>query len=639
MDESSQNALAVAASAYLRSAAQQPVRWLPWGTEAFARAAAEDKPVLLDIGSVGCSWCRVMDRESYTHSALAEFINEHFVAVKVDRDERPDIDTRYQAAVNAISGQGGWPLTVFLTPDGRPYFGGTYFPAEERYGQPSFRRVLHMMAHSFYEQRAEVEESAASVMDAIEYGENYAGPAGDLRQRGAAMQLLDKLVGATLQQFDRQHGGFGSQPKFPHPAALDMLINRTLHGGSQAEEARHTVLTTLHAMARGGINDQLQGGFHRYSVDERWVVPKFEKTLYDNAALLQTYVRAAQAFGDAECRDTALTLLHWMTSTLFDNERGGFASMQLADADTDNEGRFYTWTRDEAAAVLTGPELRLAEAYFDLGPIGDLSNDPARNVLFRPLTQAAAASQAGVEFVDAERLLPGVRETLRTARAARPAPPIDRAMYTDWNGMAISAYVHASRVLDQPEALILAQRSLDRALTTVVAEGAVAHVMAYADGSQPATHTIGLLDDHVLLAHACMDMWDATGMESYLRAAEQIADVLQRRFHDSDRGGFFDSARNGTEALGALAARRRPVQDAPTPAGNPATASLLLRLYQATGDEALREAALVTLESFAAVVEHLGLYAATFGLALARLAAYEQPSAAKVQSAQTSTDA
>ena len=617
------NALAAAPSAYLRSAAGQPVQWMLWGAEAFARAAAENKPVLLNIGSLGSNWCRVMERESYRDPATAALINDHFVAVKVDRDERPDIDTRYQAAVNAISGQGGWPLTVFLTPDGKPYFGGTYFPAEERYGQPSFRRVLHMMAHSFYEQRAEVDESAASVMDAIEYAENYAGLSGDLQQPGMAAQLLDKLIAATLQQFDGQHGGFDSQPKFPHPAALDMLMDRAVQGGTNADAARHAVLTTLHAMARGGIFDQLEGGFHRYSVDARWVLPRFEKTLYDNAALLATYARAAQAFNDAECRETAHTLLQWITTALVDRDHGGFCSMQIPDTDPEREGDYYTWTRDEADAVLTGEELRLAEIYFDLGALGDLPHDPARNVLFRPVTLASAALQAGVEPIAADSLLRETVEKLRAARATRSAPPVDRAMYTGWNGMAISAFVAAAHSLNRPDALATAQRALDRALASVVVDGAVAHVMASGDGLEPTTQVTGLLDDHVLLAHACLDLWEATGTATYLHAAGQIADVLLRQFRDADRGGFFDTAENPARALGALAARRRPVQDAPTPAGNPAAASLLLRLYAVTGREAFYQVARETLESFAEVVEHLGLYAASFGLALARLAALE----------------
>ncbi len=613
------NSLADATSVYLRSAMHQPVQWLSWGTEAFARAEAEDKPVLLDIGAVWCHWCHVMDRESYEIAEVAALINEHFVAIKVDRDERPDLDARYQAAVNAISGQGGWPLTVFLTPEGKPYFGGTYFPAAERYGQPGFERVLRTMAGSFYQQREEVEESASSVMEAIEYGESYDGPPVSLAEPSAAMHLFNKLVDTTLQQFDVQHGGFGSQPKFPHAAALDLLIEASGRGGVKAEQARNAALTTLHAMARGGIFDQLEGGFHRYSVDARWVVPHFEKMLYDNAVLLSTYVRAAQQFGDAECRDTATVLLDWMISTLLDSKHGGFFSLQTATSLPDSKDTYYTWTRDEAAAVLTEDELRLAEAYFDLGPIGDMPSDPARNVIFRPVALDQAAQQAGVDVGSAHALLGQAKRKLQSARKQRLAPPVSRAMYTAWNGMAISAFVKTAQVLNRPDALLHAQRSLDRALSAVVTDGAVAHVIACEDAQAQAPQVPGMLDDHVLLAHACLDMWEANGDASYLRTAERIAEVLLLRFRDAERGGFFDVPTDEPKMLGALAARRKPVQDAFTPAGNSCAAALLLRLYTATADERFNQAARKTLECLAGVVEHLGLYAATFGLALVRL--------------------
>ena len=291
----SENELGKAASAYLRSARHQPIAWMEWGTEAFTRAERENKPVLLDIGAVWCHWCHVMDRESYENEATAAIVNEHFVAVKVDRDERPDVDTRYQAAVAAISGQGGWPLTAFLTPEGKPYFGGGYFPPEDRYGRPSFQRVLLTMAEAFHVRRHEVEESAGSVMAAIEESESFAE-----RDGQAGAELLEKLVASAVKQFDERHGGFGSQPKFPHSGAIDLLIDAASRGGPLAERAKTVAIATLEKMAAGGIHDQLAGGFHRYSVDERWVVPHFEKMAYDNSELLKNYVHAYQTFGDAE---------------------------------------------------------------------------------------------------------------------------------------------------------------------------------------------------------------------------------------------------------------------------------------------------------------------------------------------------
>src|ERR1019366_7001315 len=305
MGEVRTNALSGAASAYLRSAMHQPVAWMEWGEAAFDRAAREDKPILLDIGAVWCHWCHVMDRESYEDDVTAEIINEHFVAVKVDRDERPDVDTRYQAAVSAISGQGGWPLTAFLTPEGKPYFGGTYFPPEDRHGRPSFQRVLLTMAEAFENRRAEVDESAGSVMDAIELNESFSGRAGN-----PGPVLVEKMVLAALKSVDMRHGGFGGQPKFPHSAALDMLIDvasrpatTTVKLTGQAavtvpEAAKRAVLVTLDKMANGGIYDHLAGGFHRYSVDEHWIVPHFEKMAYDNSDLLKNYVHAYLTFGE-----------------------------------------------------------------------------------------------------------------------------------------------------------------------------------------------------------------------------------------------------------------------------------------------------------------------------------------------------
>ena len=308
MGEVRTNALSGAASAYLRSAMHQPVAWMEWGEAAFDRAAREDKPILLDIGAVWCHWCHVMDRESYEDPATAEIINEHFVAVKVDRDERPDVDTRYQSAISAISGQGGWPLTAFLTPEGKPYFGGTYFPPEDRHGRPSFQRVLLTMADAFANRRAEVDESAAGVMNAIEHNESFSG-----RAANPGPELVEKMVLSVLKSADLRHGGFGGQPKFPHSSAVDLLIDVASRGGTRmvklsgqgtvtlAEAARETVLQTLSKMAKGGIYDHLAGGFHRYSVDEHWVVPHFEKMAYDNSELLKNYRSEERRVGK-ECR-------------------------------------------------------------------------------------------------------------------------------------------------------------------------------------------------------------------------------------------------------------------------------------------------------------------------------------------------
>ena len=339
------NNLGRAASSYLRSARHQPVQWHPWSEEAFARAQAEDKPILLDIGAVWCHWCHVMDRESYEDAEIARIINDHYVAVKVDRDERPDVDARYQAAVSAISGQGGWPLTGFLTPDGRPYFGGTYFPRDERYGRPGFGRVLLTMAQVWKERREEAMESASSVMAAIEHNESFSARGADV-----SLALVERIAASALAQFDPRNGGFGSQPKFAHPSALDLLLHQATTRGN--ERAREAFVVTLEKMARGGVYDQLAGGFHRYSVDERWVVPHFEKMLYDNTELLRNYVHGFQSFVREDFLATANQIVGWLDSTMTDRERGGFYASQDADINLDDDGDYFTWTLDEARAVL-----------------------------------------------------------------------------------------------------------------------------------------------------------------------------------------------------------------------------------------------------------------------------------------------
>ncbi len=622
--DSPQNALKHSSSAYLRSAMHQPVQWNEWGESAFARAEREDKPILLDVGAVWCHWCHVMDRESYEDLETAALINAHYVAIKVDRDERPDIDSRYQAAVSAISGQGGWPLTAFLTPQGKPYFGGTYFPPEERAGRPSFARVLHTMAHAFHDQRADVDESSAAVIEAVEHNEVFSGEPTDLTHSSAGVALIDKLVANALQQFDPRHGGFGSQPKFPYPAALDMLTDAASRSGGNHEQAAEAVLKTLHSMFRGGIFDQLAGGFHRYSVDERWVVPHFEKMIYDNSELLRAYTHAFQTFSDPTCAEAARQIMRWMDSTLSDRDLGGFYSSQDADLSLDDDGDYFTWTRAEAAQILSPEELAIAELYFDIGPIGDMHHDPARNVLFTAFSVDQVAARVSSTPDQVARTLASARAKLTSARLARPAPFVDRTMYTGWNGMAISAYLVAASVLRLPAAKELAVRALDRALAAafVPAEAEkpaqVLHVIAWGDPAVPHTRVPGVLDDYVQLATAALDAWQATGMARYFHVARAMADTLLSIFQDQSNGGFFDLPAD-PGALGALTARRKPLQDSPTPAGNPAAASLLLRLHALTDHQPFRIAAQRTLECFATIVEHFGLYAATFALALGRL--------------------
>ena len=611
------NQLQAASSSYLRSARHQPVKWHAWGEAAFARAQAENKPILLDIGAVWCHWCHVMDRESYEDPEVARIINDHFIAVKVDRDERPDVDSRYQAAVSAISGQGGWPLTAFLTPDGRPYFGGTYFPRDDRYGRPGFGRVLLTMSQVWQERREEALESASSVMNAIEHNETFSPRSGDLN-----LALVDKIVTSAVSQFDPRHGGFGSQPKFPHPAILDLLLEVGLNRG--IEEAKRASTVTLEQMARGGVYDQLAGGFHRYSVDERWVVPHFEKMIYDNTELLRNYVHAYQSFVREDFRSTAEEIIGWLDAVMTDREPGGFYASQDADINLDDDGDYFTWTLEEARAVLDADELALAAPYWDIGELGDMHHNPAKNVLHRKFTVDEVAKHTGKSLADARWLISSAHRKLLAARVERSTPFIDSTLYTGWNAMGVTAYLEAARVLRTETPRRFALLTLDR----IIAEAwngkdTLRHVIAYGEdaGTEMAEDIAGTLDDYAMTVHACIDGWISTGQMRYYQTAIKLADAMIAKFYDRTAGAFFDTAagEDGAIPLGALTARRKPLQDSPTPAGNPTAASALLRLEELSGVKEYREIAEDTLESFAGIVEHFGLYAGSYGLALERL--------------------
>src|SRR5579884_317060 len=369
------NRLAAATSAYLRSAAHQPVEWYPWGEEAFARARAEDRPFLLDVGAVWCHWCHVLDRESYEDPEVAAIINQHFVAVKVDRDERPDVDVRYQNAVSAISGQGGWPLTAFLTPEGKVFYGGTYFPPEGSHGRPGFKQVL-LAVSEFYRTRRDQAHAYANELHQALHRLGEARASEELLSPG----LVQEAVADIERRFDRQHGGFGGAPKFPHTGAIELLLRR--YDRTRDPKTLLAVTRTLEKMARGGVYDQLGGGFHRYAVDAAWVVPHFEKMLYDNAELLRNYVHAFQATGAPLFRETALGIVRYVTAHLMDASEGGFYASQDADISLHDDGDYYTWTEEEAAAALPPEELQVARATYHLDGPGEMSHDPRRHVLF-----------------------------------------------------------------------------------------------------------------------------------------------------------------------------------------------------------------------------------------------------------------
>ncbi len=650
------NSLAHASSAYLRSAMHQPIQWHEWGPEAFSAAQRENKPMLLDIGAVWCHWCHVMDRESYDDPEIATIVNQHFIAVKVDRDERPEIDSRYQVAVQAVSGQGGWPLTAFLTPDGKPFYGGTYFPPSDGYGRPSFRRVLLSIANAYAEKHGDVIEQAKMVESAIAQSESFAGRGGRV-----SAGVIAAIRTAAFRMFDPQHGGFGQAPKFPHPSALDLLIDsyarssgasvgRTADGGrpdmdpaeasnerpprTGDEDLRNLLTITLEHMARGGVYDQLAGGFHRYSVDERWVVPHFEKMCYDNSELLKNYVHAYQATGEAFFANVARDIIRWMDEWLSDRQRGGFYASQDADISMDDDGDYFTWTLDEARAVLTKEEAEVAALHYDIKEVGEMHHNPTKNVLYVRAPVEEIVRRMNLAPGRVGELLATAKKKMYAARLQRPTPYVDKTVYVSWNSLCVSAYLEAAKVLNLAEARRFALKSLDRVLAEAwrlsppqrhAVEGARAarlllHVVAYSDPKAAHREVPGLLDDYAFTVLACLDAYEATADLSYFKFAHAIADSMIARFYDATSGGFFDSepVADG-KSLGVLATPRKPVQDSPTPAGNPMAAIALARLHHYTGDASYRDKAELTLETFAGVTEQFGIFAATYGIAVVHL--------------------
>ena len=638
MPPSSLNSLARASSSYLRSAMHQPIQWHEFGEEAFAAARSANKPMLLDIGAVWCHWCHVMDRESYDDPEVAAIVNEHYIAMKVDRDERPDIDSRYQLAVASLTGQGGWPLTAFLTPDGKPFYGGTYFPPTESYGRPSFKRVLISIAQAYREKNSDVMEQAHLVESAIARAEAFSGGG------TVSATVIDAILESARKMFDDVNGGFGNAPKFPHPAALDLVMDQFVRSksdrpgssstGAGNDDLRTIFVHTLEKMARGGVYDQLAGGFHRYSVDERWIVPHFEKMCYDNSELLKNYIHAYQATGDAFFAKVARDIIRWMDEWLSDRSHGGFYASQDADYSMDDDGDYFTWTLAEAKAALTEDEAAVAALYYDIQEAGDMHHNPEKNVLYVRLPLPEIAARLKISEGRAAELLAAAQKTLYAARLQRPTPYVDQTVYSGWNAMCVSAYLEASKVLDLPEARHFALRSIDRMLS----EGwnpelGLKHVIAYSDPKAERREIAGGLDDYAFAVIACVDAYEATADLSYFRFAQTIADAMVGGFFDPAAGGFFDTqSRVGAgvalekSALGILGTRRKPFQDSPTPAGNSAAAIALLRVngYANNGategksskGASYREKAEQTMEVYAQAAGQHGIFAATYGLAV-----------------------
>jgi hypothetical protein len=610
------NALAGAASAYLRSAAHQPVQWREWSEATFAAARQQDKPILLDIGAVWCHWCHVMDRESYENEEIARLINEHYIAIKVDRDERPDIDARYQVAVNALTRQGGWPLTAFLTPAGKPFYGGTYLPPEDWGGRPGMKRVLDAIAHNYRTHKADILSSADQIAAALHGAENPAKKEGK-----ADSSIVEATVNEIVGMFDSKYGGFGNAPKFPHPTSIDLLLEAYLE--TRQERLLNVVTTTLEGMGKGGVYDQLGGGFHRYSVDDRWRVPHFEKMSYDNAGLLINYLRTYQVTGQEFFREIAAGILTYV-ETVLTSSGGGFFASQDADYSLEDDGDYFTWTLDEIQAALTEQEAEVAAQYYHVEKAGEMPHNPAKNVLFIDQPGEAIAARLKLIREEVVKVLASAKSKLLQTRSRCPTPFVDTTLYTSWNGMLVSALLEAYKILSLDAARDRALQALDLLL-------AKAH-----DPTKGMAHSLGrdssaanrspsfefrisnfdLLDDQVFMVAALLDVYEVTGRKHYFDRAEKLMDTTIRRFWDDAGGGFFDTAKDIERRPGSLSFERKAFQDSPTPAANSVAAAVLDRLATLADRSDFREKAQDILDLFAPKARDYGLFAASFALAL-----------------------
>jgi len=602
-----ENRLAREASAYLKGAARQPVEWYPWGEDAFAKAKTEDKPILLDIDAVWCHWCHVIDHESYEDPEIARIINERFVPVKVDRDERPDVDARYQSAVQALSGQGGWPLTAFLTPDGKVFYGGTYFPPRDTFGRPSFRRILMAVSDHYRKERADAINTAESLYQALAERRGL-----HLHEADVNEVLLKGGIDGLKGEFDPVNGGFGGAPKFPHPGTMEFLLAR--YHRTKEDGLRNVINRTLTGMAKGGVYDQVGGGFHRYSTDAMWIVPHFEKMAYDNAALLSNYSKAWALFHDPLFKETAEGIVRWTDEVLRDPAGGGFSASQDADVGPEDDGDYFTWTLKDVREVCTTEETTALAWRYDIGERGEMHHNPAKNVLYvdKDLPEIAKETGWGTEKVDA-LLRSGLEKLLATRRGLK-APYVDTTVYTNWNAMYATAYLDVYRHLGREDCRDVALQTLDLLWTKLWDPKQGMHHQ----WAGRARRITGLLDDHVQVAAAMLDAQEATGDPRWLERAEEVTRFALAHFWDERGGGFFDlmDTRDARAIPAPLSLRRKPVEDSPSPSSNGVAGMVLQRLHHLTGNDEYRLRADHLIRAFAGEASRMGaIFGGAFFLA------------------------
>lgn len=594
------NRLAGEKSTYLRSAAHQSVDWYPWSTEAFEKARTEGKPVLLDIGASWCHWCHVMDEGTYENEEISSYINGHFVAVKVDRDARPDVDARYQRAVNAMTGQGGWPLTVFLDDTGRPFYGGTYFPPVSTGDMPGFLDLMQKI-HTYYTTRKEErEEVARSVAEAVTAQQRYEEEdIGGAEIRAALMKVVEESDGTN--------GGFGYAPKFPHTSAIEFLMSMYCRG---RKETLGPVKLTLDSMLAGGIHDQLGGGFHRYSTDEKWIVPHFEKMAYDNAGILSNYIHGYQLTKEEEYRKTAYGIVKFIRDNLTGDD--GFYASQDADAAPGDDGDYWTWSPHEIASTLDGDERKVAELHYHVHGMAEMHRKD-RHVLYRAMSPPEISKNMGAPVVMVEGLLESAKSKMLESRKKRPAPTVDRTVFANWNGMIASSLFEFHRCFGEREAYETAERNVESYIRESYAEGkGFRHSLS--DSS-----IYGLLEDQVYMLHATLDLFEVKG-------GNRLADVLKGtttllKGYETATGGLTDvdeSIYSG-EDIGLSKSRAVQIYDSPSMSSNSAAALLLQRVGAVFEDEAASKSAERIARALAPACVSSGAYAASIFLVVDRM--------------------
>jgi len=572
------NRLASETSPYLLQHAENPVDWFPWGDEAFEKARAEDKPIFLSVGYSACHWCHVMEHESFEDEQTAALMNEHFISIKVDREERPDVDAIYMGAVLALMGNGGWPMSLFLTPDALPFWGGAYFPRKRQQGMPSFLEVLAHISNLWETRRNDVLQAGSNLTDALRQQAACEGGAGSEPLDDGAFAPALRLV---TEAFDQTNGGWGDAPKFPQPALVEFLLRRhhaTADAGLLAMATR-----ALDAMMRGGINDQLGGGFHRYSTDAVWLVPHFEKMLYDNAQLARLYLHAWQVTGDEAYRRVATETLDYVAREMLDGD-GGFYSAQDADSEGE-EGRFFVWTSEqitEALAGLPGDAAAAAELFSAAYGVTAGGNFEGKSILFVARTADELASETDMAVCDVESRLQAAREVLLAARETRVKPGRDDKVLAGWNGLMLGAFAEAARVLERDDYRQIAERCAEFLLTSMQdADGRM--LRTWKNGEAKLN---GYLEDHANVADGLLELYQTTFDARWFDASRMLADAILEHFADPT-GGFFDTSDDHE----ALLIRPKGLQDGAMPSGGAVAAGVLLRLSRFTGEARYAEAA------------------------------------------------